>query len=82
MVSHVVSFLNVRIFFSVLEIEPRAFHMLNKCSTTELYPQPNVRRKESNTFYSVNQQNPNMNKGESKRTKSTQINQEKLPAKV
>uniref|UniRef100_A0A8C5YS90 Uncharacterized protein n=1 Tax=Marmota marmota marmota TaxID=9994 RepID=A0A8C5YS90_MARMA len=27
-------------FFLLLEIEPRALHMLSTCSTTELYPHP------------------------------------------
>jgi hypothetical protein len=30
------------LYFALLEIEPRALHMLGKCSTTELYPQPYI----------------------------------------
>jgi hypothetical protein len=30
----------MEVFFSVLDIEPRAGCMLGKCFTTELYPQP------------------------------------------
>jgi hypothetical protein len=30
------------IYFCVAKIKPRAFHMLGKCSTTELHPRPNL----------------------------------------